>query len=92
MITALIFSIVAICTNGNEIGSNALEFSSVVFVSVIAMAVLSGREYVVPGDIAEVFNDVLGHRVKLAARARANGMTVAEALDEVRSQVKVPRT
>lgn len=27
-----------------------------------AMAVLSGREYVVPGDIAEVFNDVLGHR------------------------------
>ena len=54
-----------------------------------AMAVLSGREYVVP---AEVFNDVLGHRVKLAARARANGMTVAEALDEVRSQVKVPRT
>ena len=23
-----------------------------------AMAVLSGREYVVPGDIAEVFNDV----------------------------------
>ena len=45
-----------------------------------AMAVLSGREY------------VLGHRVKLAARARANGMTVAEALDEVRSQVKVPRT
>lgn len=57
-----------------------------------AMAVLSGREYVVSGDIAEVFNDVLGHRVKLAARARANGMTVAEALDEVRSQVKVPRT
>ena len=57
-----------------------------------AMAVLSGREYVVPGDIAEVFNDVLGHSVKLAARARANGMTVAEALDEVRSQVKVPRT
>ena len=35
---------------------------------------------------------MLGHRVKLAARARANGMTVAEALDEVRSQVKVPRT
>lgn len=57
-----------------------------------AMAVLSGREYVVLGDIAEVFNDVLGHRVKLAARARANGMTVAEALDEVRSQIKVPRT
>lgn len=36
-IVALIFSIIAICTKGNEIGSNALEFSSVVFVSVIGV-------------------------------------------------------
>ena len=33
-IVALIFAIVAICTEGKETGSNALEFSSVVFVSV----------------------------------------------------------
>ena len=37
LIVALIFSIIAICTEGNEIGSNALEFSSVVFVSVIGV-------------------------------------------------------
>ena len=36
-IVALIFSIVAICTEGKETGSNALEFSSVVFVSVIGV-------------------------------------------------------
>ena len=37
LIVALIFSIIAICTEGNETGSNALEFSSVVFVSVIGV-------------------------------------------------------
>ena len=31
LIVALIFTIVAICTKGNETGSNTLEFSSVVF-------------------------------------------------------------
>ena len=33
----LIFAIVAICTEGKETGSNTLEFSSVVFVSVIGV-------------------------------------------------------
>lgn len=37
LIVALIFSIIAICTDGNEIGSNALEFSSIVFISVIGV-------------------------------------------------------
>ena len=37
LIVALIFAIVAICTEGKETGSNALEFSSVVFVSVIGV-------------------------------------------------------
>ena len=37
LIVALIFTIVAICTKGNETGSNTLEFSSVVFVSVIGV-------------------------------------------------------
>ena len=37
LIVALIFAIVAICTEGKETGSNTLEFSSVVFVSVIGV-------------------------------------------------------
>lgn len=37
LITALIFVIVAICTKGNETGSNALEFSSIIFVSVVGV-------------------------------------------------------
>ena len=37
LIIALIFTIIAISTKGNEIGSNALEFSSIVFVSIIGV-------------------------------------------------------
>ena len=57
-----------------------------------AMALLSGRNYVVPDDIEAVFTAVLGHRVKLSSRARANGFTVDTALEEVRKSVKLPRT
>lgn len=42
VIVALIFAIVAICTGGNETGSNVLEVSTVVFVSV--MGVLGYKE------------------------------------------------
>jgi MoxR-like ATPase len=42
--------------------------------------------------VTDVFYDVLGHRVKLSAKARANGYNVATALDYVRSQIKIPRT
>lgn len=57
-----------------------------------AVAVLRGREYVTPEDIAFIFTDVLGHRVKLGTKARANGMDTKAALTEVRKSVKLPRT
>lgn len=57
-----------------------------------AMAVLNGRTFVTPEDIAQVFNDVLGHRVHMSAKARANGLTVDAALANIKSSVKVPRT
>lgn len=57
-----------------------------------AMAVLRGRDYVTPEDISCVFYDVLGHRVKLSAKARAEGKNVKEALAQMFQDVKVPRT
>lgn len=57
-----------------------------------AMAVLNGRKFVTPEDIAQVFNDVLGHRVHMSAKARANGLTVDAALANIKGSVKVPRT
>lgn len=57
-----------------------------------AMAVLYGREYVTPEDIRQVFADVLGHRVKLSTKARAEGKDIKQALEELFQGVKVPRT
>jgi MoxR-like ATPase len=57
-----------------------------------AMAVLDDRDYVTPEDIHNVFGDVLGHRVKLSTKARAEGKNITTALDELFVSVKVPRT
>ncbi len=57
-----------------------------------AMAVLDDREYVTPEDIRSVLVDVLGHRVKLSTKARAEGKNIHRALDELFQGVKVPRT
>lgn len=57
-----------------------------------AMAVLEGRDYVTPEDIREVLVDVLGHRVKLSTKARAEGLTIEQALTELFNGVNVPRT
>ena len=57
-----------------------------------AMAVLNDRDYVTPEDIRNVFVDVLGHRVKLSTKARAEGKNIEDALNELFNGVKVPRT
>lgn len=57
-----------------------------------AMAVLDGRDYVTPEDIRDVLLDVLGHRVKLSTKAKAEGKTMKGALTELFNGVKVPRT
>lgn len=57
-----------------------------------AMAVLYGRDYVTPEDIRNVFTDVLGHRVKLSTKARAEGKTIEGTLSELFQSIKVPRT
>lgn len=54
-----------------------------------AMAVMRGRDYVVPEDVRDVFYDVFGHRVRLGTKAKAEGMTVIEVLMQVFDGVKV---
>ena len=57
-----------------------------------AMAVLSGRDYVTAQDVQNVLVDVLGHRVKLSARARAEGKTIYLCIQELFAEVKSPRS
>ena len=55
-----------------------------------ALAVLSGRDYVVPDDIKRAALPVLGHRVILKPEARIRGVKVEEIISELLMTVEVP--
>lgn len=56
-----------------------------------AMAVIDGRDYVCAKDVQDVARDVLGHRVKLSARGKAQGITMQQAIGMVTANVTAPR-
>lgn len=57
-----------------------------------AIARLEGRDFVTAKDVQCVLKDVLGHRVKPGARARAEGKSMEECIQELILQVKSPRS
>lgn len=56
-----------------------------------AMAVIDGRDYVCAKDVQDVAKDVLGHRVKLSARGKAQGISMQQAIGMVIEQTMAPR-
>lgn len=56
-----------------------------------AMAVIDGRDYVTALDVQSVVKDTLGHRVKLSARGKAQGLDMECAMKQVLNSVKAPR-
>lgn len=57
-----------------------------------SMARLEGRDFVTAGDVQSVLRDVLGHRIKVSARARSEGMDARSCIDELLLLVKSPRS
>lgn len=55
-----------------------------------AMAYVKGRDYLTPEDVLAVFEDIAAHRVVLSSRARAKGMDIHEALEQVRMGLSMP--
>ena len=55
-----------------------------------ATALLKGRDYVIPDDIAYMYKDVFAHRLILSSNARINNLTSEEILDEIFNSVKLP--
>ena len=53
-------------------------------------ALLRGKDYVTPEDVAAVYNAVLSHRIVLGQNARLEGITAAEALEKIARTVEVP--
>ena len=55
-----------------------------------ALAVLSGRDYVVPDDVKRSAIPVLGHRIILKPEARIRGVKAEEIISELLMTVQVP--
>ena len=56
-----------------------------------ALALLRGRRYVLPGDVADLARDVLRHRMVLTYQALADNVTPDDILDGVLKAVAQPR-
>ena len=56
-----------------------------------SIAQLRGRDYVVPGDIKEVFIPTLAHRVQLSARAESQGKSAEQVLKAILDATPAPR-
>lgn len=55
-----------------------------------AHAYCSGRDYVIPEDIMDVFQDVCAHRILLNSKARINNITAAGLLDKILKETPAP--
>ena len=55
-----------------------------------ALALLRGRDYVLPGDVADIAPDVLSHRVVLSFEAVADGVDPRAIVGEVLGAVRMP--
>jgi MoxR-like ATPase len=55
-----------------------------------ARAYLSGRDYMIPEDVVDVFPDVCAHRLVLNAKARFSEMSEHDILSGLLSEVKMP--
>ncbi|MBA3266134.1 MAG: AAA family ATPase [Nocardioidaceae bacterium] len=55
-----------------------------------AMALMSGRDYVLPQDVAKVARDVMAHRIMLTFDAAADGVNPRAVVDRVVSTIAPP--
>ena len=55
-----------------------------------ACAVLSERDYVIPQDVKDVFEDVCAHRIILRPRAKLEGLTATAILRDVLKNTPAP--
>ena len=56
-----------------------------------AIAQLRGRDYVIPGDVKEVFVTTVAHRLLMSPRAEGMGITPEQTLQSILERVTAPR-
>ncbi len=76
---------------GNYIEYGASPRASInIYKAVKAVAVLRGKDFVTPMDVAEVVGNVLRHRIILNYKAEANGITAGHIIKTIMQHIKLP--
>ncbi len=76
---------------GNYIEYGASPRASInIYKAVKAVAVLRGKDFVTPVDVAEVVGNVLRHRIILNYKAEANGITANYIVKTIMQNIKLP--
>lgn len=76
---------------GNYIEYGASPRASInIYKAVKAVAVLRGKDFVTPVDVAEVVGNVLRHRIILNYKAEANGITTDHIIKTIMQHIKLP--
>jgi MoxR-like ATPase len=65
--------------------------SNMLAVASRALAVLSGRDYVIPDDVKQLAGPVLGHRIVLSPDAHVEGISALGVLKRILEKVPAPR-
>lgn len=56
-----------------------------------ALALVNGRDYVIPDDVKHLAASVLNHRVELSSMARSQNLSVETLIDEALNDIPIPR-
>ena len=56
-----------------------------------SLALLSGREYVLPNDVRQLCIPVLSHRLMIRSDAKASGVTPLTLISDILSKIEVPK-
>ena len=86
-----IVSFIEATRNHEDVSLGASPRASVgMFRAVQGMAILRNRDYVIPDDVKELANAVLGHRLILSPAARMRGLRPGQVIDGLLESVAVP--
>ena len=87
-----IVSLISATRNHDEILRGASPRATLAVTAMAkAVAQLRGRDYVVPGDVREVFVTTIAHRLLLTGKAEGQGRTAEDILSEILASVPAPR-
>ena len=90
-VRSYIVSFIEATRNHEDVSLGASPRASVgMFRAVRGMAILRSRDYVIPDDVKELANAVLGHRLILSPAARMRGLRPGQVIDGLLESVAVP--